>query len=119
MKLTDFKNEDAVEVLADILEPASTILADEEVKKIIKSGKTRVVIAKEIMKSHSSEIIEILATLDGKTVEEYSCNPVTILMSLIAMLNDKELIDFFTSQATEMQDVSFTSVAENTQANEQ
>ena len=32
MKLSDYKNEDAVEVIADIIEPLSVIFTDEEIK---------------------------------------------------------------------------------------
>ena len=37
MKISDVKNEEALDLLADILEPASEIIADEEVKKAYKN----------------------------------------------------------------------------------
>lgn len=107
MKISDFKNEEALDLLADILEPASEIIADEEVKKAYKNKENKLTLAKIIIKNHKSAIIEILARLDGKAVEEYTCNVFTLPIKLIEMLNDEELVTFFNSSAgTEENNVS-------------
>lgn len=96
MKITDYKNEDAIDLLADIIEPASKIFADAELKKAsAKKGVKMADLAKIALKNNKSAIIEILARLDGKTVEEYECTPVSVLMSVLEILNDKELLSFF------------------------
>lgn len=118
MRITEFKNEDAIDVLADLIEPASAIFADEDLRKAIKENKSYAYMAKVALKNHKSEVIEILATLDGKTVEEYTCNPLSLLTNLISLLSDKELKDFFVSQAIAMRKESSTSVMENIQADE-
>ena len=97
MKISDFKNEEALDLLADILEPASEIIADEEVKKAYKNKENKLTLAKIIIKNHKSAIIEILARLDGKAVEEYTCNVFTLPIKLIEILNDEELVSFFNS----------------------
>ena len=107
MKISDFKNEEALDLLADILEPASEIIADEEVKKAYKNKGNKLTLAKIIIKNHKSAIIEILARLNGKAVEEYTCNVFTLPIKLIEILNDEELVSFFNSSAgTEENNVS-------------
>ena len=72
MKLSEYRNEAAIELLADILEPATKILADEKIKELINGP--RISLIKYVLKNHKSEIIEILAIMDGVPVEEYECN---------------------------------------------
>lgn len=117
MKITDYKNEDAIDLLADIIEPASKIFADAELKKAsAKKGVKMADLAKIALKNNKSAIIEILARLDGKTVEEYECTPVSVLMSVLEILNDKELLSFFQSQGQMMAQNSSGSATENTKA---
>ena len=102
MKISQFKNEDAIDLLADLIEPTSYILADPKVQQAIKAGHSKLHIAKLVLKEHKKEVIEILAALDGKTVEEYSCTPVTIIRYLLVLLNDEELVSFFSEQQATM-----------------
>ena len=99
MKISEIKGEDALDLLADIIEPASEIMADPEVKKLA-NAKNRGAIAKHLIKNHKKSIIEILATIDGVPVDEYDCNVFTLPIKIIEMLNDKELVSFFTSQVS-------------------
>ena len=128
MKLSEYKDEQALDVLAEIIEPAAYIMADPEIRAKVKidkekddeKSKTDVLgIVKIILKKHKKEIIEILAAVDGVPVEEYHCNVFTLPVKIIELLNDKELIGFFTSQAS-MEDAS-ASIAPtvNTEENEQ
>lgn len=119
MKITDYKNEDAIDLLADIIEPVSKIFADAELKKAIKKKNFKKIDAVKIaLKNNKNSIIEILARLDGKTVEEYECTPVSILMSVLEILNDKELLSFFQLQGQMMEQTSSGSVTENTKEKE-
>ena len=97
MKLSEYKNEEALDVLADIIEPSSKIMVDPKIKELTKKG-DKMPIIKEIIKNHKSEIIEILATIDGVPVDEYECNVFTLPIKIIELLNDKDLVSFFTSQ---------------------
>ena len=94
MKLSEYKNEQALDILADILEPSSKIFSDKEVKKAFETGdKIRGI--KAAIKTHKSEIIEILAVLDGVPVAEYECNVLTLPIKLLEILNDTDLMSFF------------------------
>ena len=99
--MADFKkleSEEALDALADILEPLSEIMTDEEIRKAYEKKEPLISIAVRAIKSHTKEIIFILATLEGVPVEEYKCNILTLPMKLLQLLNDKEIKDFFTGQ---------------------
>jgi len=97
MKLSEVKNEAALEMLADLLEPVAEILADKEISQAISAGKKMQAI-KSAIKKHKKAVFTMMAILDGVPVESYTCNIITLPMKLIEILNDEELAAFFTSQ---------------------
>lgn len=116
MRITEFKDGDAIDLLADLIDPIAKILGDEEVKKAFSAGHSKLHIAKLCLKRHKEDILEILAKMNGQTVDEYTCNPVTILRDIVYLLNDQDLIDFFSEQRAQMTiGGASKSVAENTE----
>lgn len=106
MKLSDYKNEQALDLLADIIEPSSKIFADKAVKGAFETG-DKINGIKVAIKNHKHEIIEILAALDGVSVEKYECNVLTLPAKVLEILNDTALTSFFNSQRlTEQNPVS-------------
>jgi len=101
MRLSDIKNEQALDTLAEIIEPAAEILADPEVKKIYKSDTPKVKLASYIIKNHKENLIEIMAHLEGKEPEKYTFNLLTLPKMVLELLNDPALGDLFISQAQE------------------
>lgn len=95
-KLSDYKNEKAAAILADILEPASEIFSDRKFTDSLQ--KSPVSAAKIALKNHGKEVIDILSVYDCVPREEYNVNPMQILSKLIAILNDKDLMGAFISQ---------------------
>jgi hypothetical protein len=93
MKLSDYKNEDAIEVIADIIEPLSVIFTDEE----IKNEKNRMKAIAKALKKYKKEVIQILARIDGVSVNEYECNALTLPIKVLEVMNDKEVQDFLES----------------------
>ena len=112
MKLSEVKDEAALDLLADLIEPAAEIVEDPEIQKLINTGR-RAAIIKLIIKNHKKSIIEILAAIDGIPVEEYHVNVFTLPLKLIDLFNDQELISFFTSAVEER--TTFTDTLENTE----
>lgn len=99
MKISEYKNEDALDLLCDIAEPVALILADEQMQKAIKSGKaTNIEAVKIAIKNHKSSVIEVLARLDGIDIKDANYTAPSIIAKLLDILNDKELTDFFMSQ---------------------
>lgn len=95
-KLSEYKNEEAAAVLADILEPAAEIMSDNKFKEAFQTSKISA--AKIALREHGKAIIDVLAIYDGIPREEYSVNPLEIVSKVIAILNDKELMSAFISQ---------------------
>lgn len=118
-KLSEYKNEEAIELLADIIDPVSAILADEDVKNAYRTTKNKMAVTKIILKNHPSEVVDILALLEGVPRSEYECSVVSIPVKLLELLNDKELMDFFKSQGQNMEAEYSGSATENTEETEE
>lgn len=117
MRLSDFKNEEALDLLVEILEPVSTVFSDEEVAVAYKEkGKLEAI--KVAIKNHKKEVLEILALLDGKDPEKYEISFLALPIKLLQILNDPELADLFSSQGQMGEAISFGSVMENTEEKE-
>ena len=117
MKLSELENEEALDVLADILEPASEIISDENIKTEFQNGEYMKA-AKAVIKGHKSSIIEILARLDNVPVAEYRCNFFTLPRKVFEILTDSELIDFFKSSADQAEENVSADAMEHTEATE-
>ena len=118
-KLSCYKDDEALDLLADIMEPAAIILTDPAVKEAWGTG-NRLKVAKAAIKNHKQQVMEILAVMEGVPVEEYHCNVFTLPMRVIEILNDQDLLSGFSSQAQEMmQSISSTPVTENTGAKDE
>lgn len=93
MKLSDFKGDEALEIMADVIEPASEIINDEETKKL-RTNKAK--LAQHILKNHKAEVLKIYEVLYKEKGSE--ATPITLLKMVMEILNDKELLSLFTSQ---------------------
>ena len=113
-KLSDYKGDEAIDLWADLLEPMNDILADEGVRSVIRSGQSKMIIAKEILKSHKSDASKILLRIDPTPLDGFN-----IIMRLVAVLADigenEEIKTFFgyAGQA-KTEEESGGSVTENT-----
>ena len=67
-KLSDYEGDEAIELWADLIEPLTKLLTDEEVQKIYKSGMPKLMIAKEILKAHPAEVTNILQRIDPEPI---------------------------------------------------
>lgn len=115
MKLSDYKGEDAIDVLADIIEPAGLIISDEQFKTLAQKKVGNLAIVKFILKEHKHEIVEILAALERKTYDEYvgTVTLLTLPVKVIELLNDEELTDFFEQQVQMMDEDASGLATEN------
>lgn len=123
MKLSDYKGEEALDVLADIIEPLTVILGDPEMQELAKQKDGAMIrYVKPMLKNHKTELIEILARLDNEPVETYreKITLVTLPLKVLEFINDPEVQNLFTSQTqSEVTPLaSFGSVMENIEANE-
>lgn len=117
MRLSDIKDENALDVLAEIIEPLGEILSDEEVKKAWEKSKRLKAISVAI-KNHKESVIYIMAALDGIPVEEYKINLLTLPAKIIEIISDPMLTDFFSSQGQKLEENNSGSAMENTEGKE-
>ena len=93
-KLSDYKGDEAIELWADLLEPLTSILSDEKIRKTIQSGKSKIEIAKIVLKKKKKEATEILLRIDPEPLDGLN-----IILRLVAVLVDlgqnEEIKSFF------------------------
>lgn len=116
MTLSEVRGEAALELLADVMEPASVILDDAEVKASFQVEKNRFRTAAIVLKRHKKEMLEILAAVNLTPIEDYKPNPYEVMKSTIDVLSDPGLTDFFGSQAPKKAAGSSGPASESTEA---
>lgn len=116
-RLSDYENEDAIELWADLLDPIGVILQDKEIAKIIRSGKAPVTIAKEILKCHKKEATEILLRIDSTPLNGLNLI-VRLVNVLMELLNSSEAKGFFGFAETVMDSASSGNATESTEGAE-
>ena len=93
-KLSDYKGEEAIELWADLIDPLSVVLSDKKIKEIIEKGESKINIAKEVLKLHSEEAVEILERIDDTPVDGLN-----IVLRLVGLINEigqnEEVKSFF------------------------
>lgn len=117
-KLSEIKNEDALDVLVDLMDPVAEICVDKSFEKAFKKG-DKMGSIKLLVKNHKESIIKILAILDGEPVETYEVNVIQIPTKLFELLNDKDMMDFFDSQGLKISGMFFGSATETTEETEE
>lgn len=112
MKLSEIKGDQALDTLAELIDPIQIILGDGTFQEKVKD-KPKLEIVKILLKEYKKPIIEIMAILDGVPVDEYEINLLSLPKKLLEILNDEEVMSLFTSaEQTDKLD-NFGSVSEN------
>ena len=124
MKLSEIKGEDAIDVIADIIDPVTAIMADDVLKEMF----TRVprpatlTLAQAILKRQKKAILEILALLHNEKPEDFNPSLIELPVMLIGLINEikehEELESLFHSQPQKISSVSFGSATQNTEETE-
>ena len=117
MRLSDYENEEALDLLADLIEPAARIMKDKKVEAMVRAKEPGISIAVYILKNHKESAIEIVASLHRETPETYSFNALSLVNDILDILNDPEIENLFSSQ--EQTSTSSGSATENTGESEQ
>ena len=116
-RLSEYKNEAALDLLVEIMEPASELMSDSEAVALLYSKKPgdRMKGVTQMIKAHERAVIQILAALDGVPVDQYECGFFTLPTRLLEILNDKELLGFFMDQQMPNTEKHSSSAMENTE----
>jgi len=116
MKLSDFRGEDAIEVLADLIEPVSEIISDKEVLALLK-GNNRLKAVSVALKKHKRAVLTILAITDGEDVATYRPTVAALPKKVLEVLNDPDIVSLFSSQSQD-EKTSSGSATVNSEADE-
>lgn len=114
LKLSSFENEDALDILADIMLPASEIMMDKAFAKMYDSRVAPLKIIAYVLKNHKKSCVEIVSALHGETPETYKFNILSLTKDLLSMINDPELMAVFSSQGQKTEETSSGSAMETT-----
>ena len=99
MKLSEFKDERGVEVVAQLLIPISKIVTNEKNsaarESAQKNGASLLEFAAALLQNSPRDVMDMLAVLDGKDPADYHCSAATILMDVFNMIADPELLTLF------------------------
>lgn len=116
-KLSDIKGKEALDVLADLLEPVTEIMTDEEVVKLARS-KNKVKAVSVAIKNHKDSVVSILAILEGVDPSKYTPSLMELPIKLLEILNDPDLAQVFTSQGQTQEENVSGSATGNTEETE-
>lgn len=112
MKLSDIQGERTIDVVVELVAPVSRIVKDKKVRDAFK-GKEKPKngekvepavmfmdkmsdVLPSLLKDHKSDFIEIMATIEGVTIEEYteSLNLAKLFTDVISLMTDEAFTDF-------------------------
>lgn len=114
MKLSDFKDEKAIEVVANLLVPIGKIVSNKENAEA--KGKSVLDFAATMLRNNKREVMDMLAILSDVDPAEYHCTAASVMIDVLNMFNDPELMQLFGLQSKTV--ASSGSVSESTTAHE-
>lgn len=100
-RLQDIKGLEAIDVLADLLDPITELVKKPEILKVIdENGLNDIETIKALIKGGKMEVLQILAILDGRPIGEFleTFDILTLPVMLYQTFNDDALQAVFTSQ---------------------
>lgn len=97
MRLADFRDEKAICVIADLMDPVSRIIANEKNKEA-HTG-TKLQFAQSILRNNASDVKDMLAILNDEDPAKYTCTAATVFRDVMIMLSDPDLMSLFGLQS--------------------
>lgn len=119
MKLSDFKDEKGVEVVAKLLVPICTIAGNAANADAKAKCKNKLEFASAMLQNNPSEVKNMLAILNDIEPSEYHCNGASVMIGLLEMLADEEVMQLFGLQSKKMGQTCSGSQLETTEAPDQ
>lgn len=114
-KISDIKGEQALDVLADMLEPAAEIMTDRNVVELARSEQKLSAI-KAAIKDHKKAVLQVLAILDGENPDTYNPPLMALPLKLLEVLNDPDVQMVFSPQGQNQEGNASGSATESTEA---
>lgn len=115
MKLSEIKGERALDIMVELIDPATEVFGDAEFAKLIRS-KDRTGAIKVAIGNHKKAVLKMLALLNGEDPETYEPSLLALPKLLLEIFNDPEIVNLFQPQVQNMEKTSSGSATENTGA---
>ena len=93
MRLSDFKDEKGVEVVAKLLAPIGNIASNP--KNADARGNGNMAFAAAMLQNSPRDVMDMLAILNEQDPADYHCSAATVLMDVFNMISDPELLALF------------------------
>lgn len=93
MKLTDFKDADAIRVVADLLPHVGNIAKNSAMEKSRKGSMMD--FAATLLKENPADVLAMLAILNNQDPVEYHCNAASVIIDVFGMVSDPALLELF------------------------
>ena len=113
-KLSEIKGEDALDILADLIEPLSEFSQDEKFVSLVRS-KQMIPAVQQAIKGHKKAVLKTMALLEGEDPKTYQPPLLRLPAMLLEILNDPDLLVLFPPEQTV---TSSGSATENTEETE-
>ena len=98
-KLSEIKGEEALDILADLIEPLSEFSLDKKFVSLVRS-KNMIPAAKRALKGHKKAVLTVLALLENEDPKTYAPSIIHIPAMIVELLNDPDFIALFPSVET-------------------
>lgn len=117
-KFSDYKDEEAIELWADLIDPIGDIFSDPDVSKYIKSGASTLKKAQMLLKMKKKAAVQIILRVDPTPIDGLNLI-IRLVDVLLEIENSEDLSGFFDSARQGMSSSeSSGSVTANTGAGE-
>lgn len=101
MKLSEIKGERVFDVIAELIEPITSIAQDKAISEAVRANssdpaKVATALVPLLLKEHREEVVRILASVNGVDTREYAENltMASLVKDVYEVLTDKELLAF-------------------------
>lgn len=115
MKYKEINGEEALDVLADLMDPIEVIAKDKELVGQLRAKKYKEA-AQLALRSYKAEVLTILALLNRENPKTYQPNILKIPLMLLEVLNDPDITVLFSQQAQNPEETSSGPASENIEA---
>ena len=115
--LTEIKGDDALDLIADLLEPATEIMSDKKIKTAY-YAKNKASAIKVAIKEHKQAVKLILAVLEEKDPKTYEPSVGDIMAGAVKIMGDTALQDLFTLPNQKSEEDTSGSVSESSEDGE-
>lgn len=115
MKLSDYRGEDGIDLLADILPDVIKIYENKDFRNAVENSKNNLEIVRILLKMNKKEILHMMAMIDQEDPETYNPSIFGLPFKLIEIMKMPEISMLFSLQSQKNDNGNSGSATENTE----